>query len=396
MKSLKVIKTEEEYKNALAEIEALMEVSNPNQAQEDELELLGVLVASYEDRHYHICLPDPVEAIKFRMDQEGLTRKDLVKYIGSASKVSEVLNHKLPLSLSMMRALNEGLGIPAEVLLQQPGNELPPCVHTIEKYPFNEMFKLDYFADFFTGTLTEAKTKAEELLEKFFTDYTQGEEIFCKKTEHEDFSSNALSAWKCHIHNLLAHKELAKFNRNALDDMFFDRVARLSFYSEGPRLVEELLNSYGIHFVIQKHLPKTYLDGAAFMLSNGAPVVALTLRYDRVDNFWFTLLHELAHLKYHVADASVGYFDDIDGQTRHSANEKEQQANRQAEEALISDKVWQKEKKELLRGRDVAKVKQFARNYQVAPAIVAGRIHWEKQNFTLYADCIGHVKNLFE
>ena len=395
MKNIHVIKTEDEYKNALERIEKLMEISNPTQAQEDELELLGVLVANYEDKHYPIGLPDPIEAIKFRMDQEGLTRKDLVKYIGSASKVSEVLNHKLPLSLSMMRALNEGLGIPAEVLLQQPGKELPPCVHTIEKYPFNEMFKLDYFANFFTGTLNEAKARAEELLEQFFANFTRGEQIFCKKTEHVDFSADALAAWKCHIHHLLDSKELTKFDRDALDDKFFDRVARLSFYSEGPKLVEELLNSYGIHFVIQKHLPKTYLDGAAFMLSNGTPVVALTLRYDRVDNFWFTLLHELAHLKYHVTDASIGYFDDIDGQTRHSENAKERQANHQAEEALISDEIWQKEKKELLYGHDIAKLEQFARNHQVAIAVVAGRIRWEKQNFTLYAECLGHVKDLF-
>ena len=395
MKNIHVIKTEEEYKNALVRIEKLMEISNPTQAQEDDLELLGVLVADYEDKHYPIGLPDPIEAIKFRMDQEGLTRKDLTKYIGSASKVSEVLNRKLPLSLSMMRALNEGLGIPAEVLLQQPGNELPPCVHTIEKYPFNEMFKLDYFANFFTGTLNEAKTRAEELLEQFFANFTRGEQIFCKKTEHVDFSADALAAWKCHIHHLLDSKELTKFDRDALDDRFFDRVARLSFYSEGPKLVEELLNSYGIHFVIQKHLPKTYLDGAAFMLSNGTPVVALTLRYDRVDNFWFTLLHELAHLKYHVTDASIGYFDDIDGQTRHSENAKEQQANHQAEEALISDEIWQKEKKKLLYGRDIAKLEQFARNHQVATAVVAGRIRWEKQNFTLYSECLGHVKDMF-
>ena len=395
MKNIHVIKTEEEYKNALERIEKLMEISNPTKEQEDELELLGVLVANYEDKHYPIGLPDPIEAIKFRMDQEGLTRKDLIKYIGSASKVSEVLNHKLPLSLSMMRALNEGLGIPAEVLLQQPGNELPPCVHIIEKYPFNEMFKLNYFVNFFTGTLNEAKIRAEELLEQFFANFTPGEQIFCKKTENVDFSANALSAWKCHIHLLLDSKELTKFDRDALDDRFFDRVARLSFYSEGPKLVKELLNSYGIHFVIQKHLPKTYLDGAAFMLPNGTPVVALTLRYDRVDNFWFTLLHELAHLKYHVTDTSIGYFDDIDGQTRLSENAKERQANHLAEEALIPDEVWQKEKNELLYSCDIAKLEQFARNYQVATAVVAGRIRWEKQNFTLYVECLGHVKDLF-
>ena len=88
---------------------------------EEELELLAVLVEKYEEEHYPIEYPDPVEAIKFRMEQEGLEPKDMIKYLGSQSKVSEVLNYKRSLSLAMIRELNQGLDIPAEVLLQNPG-----------------------------------------------------------------------------------------------------------------------------------------------------------------------------------------------------------------------------------------------------------------------------------
>ena len=114
---IRILKNEAEYEAALAEIERLMESPKPDV---DRLELLGLLVSDYEDKHYQIDMPDPVEAITFRMEQMGLTRKDLERYIGSRSKVSEVLSGKRRLSLSMIRALHEGLGIPAEVLLGRP------------------------------------------------------------------------------------------------------------------------------------------------------------------------------------------------------------------------------------------------------------------------------------
>lgn len=87
----------------------------------DELELLTALVVIYEDQNYPISSPDPIEAIKFHMDQLGLTQKDMVSYMGTKSKVSEVLNGKRPLTLAMMRSLNKNFGIPAEVLLREPG-----------------------------------------------------------------------------------------------------------------------------------------------------------------------------------------------------------------------------------------------------------------------------------
>lgn len=119
----KVIKTQADYQAALAQLETLMD-AQPGTRQEEELELFAVLVENYEQAHFPIGLPDPVEAIKFRMEQQGLTRKDLEPFIGSQSKVSEVLNRKRPLSVAMIRALRTGIDIPAEVLLQAPGQHL--------------------------------------------------------------------------------------------------------------------------------------------------------------------------------------------------------------------------------------------------------------------------------
>lgn len=114
----KVIKTEDEYQAALDHISTLMDAA-PGSTREDELDLFAMLVEAYEKVHFPIDLPDPVDAILFRMDQQGLKRRDLIAYLGSQSKVSEVLSHRRPLSLGMMRSLQKGLGIPAEVLLRE-------------------------------------------------------------------------------------------------------------------------------------------------------------------------------------------------------------------------------------------------------------------------------------
>ena len=112
----KMIKNEADYEAALATISTLMD-AQPGTPEADELELHVTLVELYEKKAHPIGRPDPIEAIKFRMEQMGLKHKDMVPFFGSRSKVSEVLSRQRPLSLSMMRKLNQGLGIPAAVLL---------------------------------------------------------------------------------------------------------------------------------------------------------------------------------------------------------------------------------------------------------------------------------------
>ncbi len=115
----KILKTEKEYKAALAELYKHMH-AKPGTQQADRLELWAKLVEDYENVHYPVEPPDPIEAILFRMDQQNLKPKDLEPYLGSKSKVSEVLSRKRTLTLSMIRKLHSGLGIPAEVLLAEP------------------------------------------------------------------------------------------------------------------------------------------------------------------------------------------------------------------------------------------------------------------------------------
>ena len=115
-----VIRTEAEYERTLARIDALMD-AEPGTPEMDELEVLSLMVEHYEDERYPMDMPDPVAAIEFRMEQQGLTRKDLQAYLGSQARVSEVLNGKRALSKEMIRRLHAGLGIPAEVLLQDSG-----------------------------------------------------------------------------------------------------------------------------------------------------------------------------------------------------------------------------------------------------------------------------------
>ena len=113
----KVIRNEADYEAAMARIDELVE-AKLGTPEGDELDLLATLVELYEKDVYPIGPPDPIEAIRFRMEQMGLKQKDLIPFIGSRSKVSEVLSGHRSLSVSMMRKLHEGLGIPAEVLLK--------------------------------------------------------------------------------------------------------------------------------------------------------------------------------------------------------------------------------------------------------------------------------------
>jgi len=113
---IKPIRDEADYKKALVRIESLMDAV-PNTNEFDELEVLSTLIESYELKHYAIDAPDPIEAIKFRMEQEGLIQNDLVALFGNKSRVSEVLNKKRKLTIDMIRNLHQQLNIPFENLL---------------------------------------------------------------------------------------------------------------------------------------------------------------------------------------------------------------------------------------------------------------------------------------
>jgi len=413
----KIIKTEAEYQAALEHLESLMDAA-PGSPEEEELELFSILIEKYEEEHYPIDLPDPIEAIKFRMEQGGLTRKDLQKYIGSQSKVSEVLNRKRPLSLSMMRSLHDGLGIPAEVLLQEPGKKLSDSLYQWKDYPFVEMFKNGYF-DWFKGTLNEAKVYAEEILTRFFSIISQEKElsllairedsaeygvnkeeyfgpekniqyVLCRKSK-ENPDANLIKTWYARVLNLAAQETLPEYKKESLTSSFFHDLVKLSFFDEGPRLAHEYLQKMGIHLIILPHLKRSYLDGASFISPNGNPIVGMTLRYDRLDNFWFTLAHELAHVLHHLDDPNIAFFDETEG-VDESVDSREKEANQFARETLISPSDWQNWFEDTLDYISFDDIESFARMLQVSPAIVAGRIRWERGEYTNFGELLGQNK----
>jgi HTH-type transcriptional regulator/antitoxin HigA len=115
--TIKPIKTKKDYQNALERLEAIFDAKKGS-SEGDELEVLGILIEKYEDEHFPIGFPDPIEAIKFRMEQLGYNQNDLAKIVGLKSRASEILSKKRKLTLEMIRLLHDNLKIPTEVLIQ--------------------------------------------------------------------------------------------------------------------------------------------------------------------------------------------------------------------------------------------------------------------------------------
>ena len=169
MATIRAIRTDEDYESALERIQELLDVLSGADGQiEDadhpartELDVLSDLVEHYESRTVEIGYPDPVAAIEFRMDQAGMTPRDLVPFIGSRSKVSEVLSGKRAITMPMARALHQHLGIPADILLQQPGSSLPDAAGDIDwtKFPLGAMAKAGWIP-----TVQRMKDNAEDLV----------------------------------------------------------------------------------------------------------------------------------------------------------------------------------------------------------------------------------------
>ena len=165
MAEVKPIRTEADYAAALARIDELMDAEQGS-PEGDELDVLADLVEAYENRHVPIDYPSPIAAIEFRMDQAGLTPRDLVPFIGSRAKVSEVLSGKRPITMPMARALHEHLGIPAEVLLQEPGAAADQPEDDIQwrRFPLKEMAKRNWIP-----AVPNPAERAEDLIRGLIT-----------------------------------------------------------------------------------------------------------------------------------------------------------------------------------------------------------------------------------
>lgn len=390
--NIKLIKGKEDYAAAMARLAALMAMDPaPGSKEDGDLELLGLVIEDYERKIVPPPVADPVEAILFRMDQAGLSRKELVNYIGSVSKVSEVLSRKRPLSLSMIRRLHRGLGIPADILLseRETGALLDPETD-YSAFPLKEMAERGCFGSF-KGGLQRLKDHAEEFVEKLLREIGPVAQTptLLRAPLHQrgerKADGPALLAWRlCVIKKARAVALPDAYRKGTVTSRWLKDLAHLSAFQDGPRLAKEYLARAGIVMVIEPHFKGTYLDGAA-MLDNGRPIVALTLRHDRLDNFWFALLHELAHVGRHLDESHPFFADDLD--SPDAADRLEREADDMAGNALIPADTW--EKAAICQAPTAKNVQALARQLDIHPAIVAGRVRHETRNFRLLARMLG-------
>ena len=163
--NIRPIRSDADYEMAMARIESLMDLEDPTRDQEDEIELLSLVIEAHERKTVSIDPPDPIEAIRFRMDQAGLKAADVAHCFGGRSRVYEVLSGRRALNVNMMRALHEHLGIPADILLGRPGARLPePSAYDWKQFPLREMMKRGWLP-----TVKRIAASGEALIDTFLS-----------------------------------------------------------------------------------------------------------------------------------------------------------------------------------------------------------------------------------
>jgi HTH-type transcriptional regulator / antitoxin HigA len=406
---IEVIKSPAHYDEVLARVAELASRDPvPDSDEGRELELLALLLKDYEQREFPLAAPSPVAAIRLRLEQLELAPKDLIPYLGSRSRVSEVLSGKRPLSIAMIRALNTELGIPLESLVSEEIDQGPTENIEWDRFPVRELISRKWID---AGEQQKRSRRlsfsdAQSWMEEFFRPVGGPRMALgvLQKTDHLRTSRNtdryALAAWAAYVRKradlVKAHGE---FRTDQWGPERLRELRSLSRYDVGPRLAVQFLLERGIVVIIAEHLKRTRLDGAAMLLADGTPVIGLTLRHDRLDNFWFTLFHELMHVLLHLTgntfkpDSSSCYFDDLDITTVSSP--VEEQADQEAREALVPWREW--EASAVRYAIAPATVSQLALKIGVGEAIVAGRVRHERRNFRLLSSMVGagEVRPLF-
>lgn len=389
----KVIRTKKQYHEYLAKVEILFDIDLvPHSDDADYFELLTLLIENYEKNHYPITPVEPIDAIKFRMEEKGLKQIDLAPYFGTKSRVSEVLSGKRPLTVSMIKSLSIGLGIAPQTLLgMESESEFTERASNKEinwsKFPVKEMISRGWI----DNIQSKAKSDIEEYVKRFIQQIgeTTASASFKRTLNGDAYSPSThykLYAWVSRVIQKSREKRtISKFDSSVLSQNFMTGLAQLSWSELGPKLAIEYLERYGICVVIEPALKGTSVDGAALKDSDGTPIVALSLRLDRLDNFWFTLLHEVAHIWKHV-DLDKTFVDDIE----HMADTKdkfEAEANRIARETLIPRTIWKRSQAYL--NPSSKSIDGLSRELKIHPSIIAGRIRKESGKYNQFSDLIG-------
>ena len=319
--------------------------------------------------------------------EQQIQRYEAEEYASaSLSRLSEVAN-KLGLSISEIAEFRIASGL-MEI---ESGGDLP-----WKQFPVKDIYSRGWFEGF-SGSLSDAINKADELVKDFVTKSLEKPLAAAARQRLRSNSAvnpYALLAWQCRVIALAEkrrEKNKKKFKLSDITEEWLAKLARLSSCDDSPKKAVEYLENSGILLIVVPHLPNTYLDGAAFLLSSG-PVIAMTLRYDKLDNFWFVLFHEIAHIIKHLHKGTVeSIFDNLEA----DASGVEAEADDLASEVLIPQSKWKTALARYVRSRSA--IMDFAHELEISPAIVAGKIRREANNYVILNDLIGQgeIRKLF-
>jgi HTH-type transcriptional regulator / antitoxin HigA len=322
----------------------------------------------------------PGRILTRELEARGWTQKDLAEITGRpVQTINEIIQAKKQITPETALDLAAALGTSAEFWTNLEANyrlrlarkEQDPQQDIARK---SKLYSLAPIPELIKRGWIQASDSVQELEQQIcdFFGITSIDEppqlainFLC--AQDRDPAQSAQLAWAKRVENIVRQQEVGQFDRKKLRAAIPDILACATVAEEVAK-VPKILLSLGIHFAIVPHLSKTYIDGAAFYLGN-APVIALTLRYDRIDSFWFTLMHELGHI---AAGHQGSYLDNLDSL---EVNAEESEANQLAVDWLMDAKALQKFVHTTTPYFSRKAIVSFAQNQKRHPGIILGRLH---------------------
>ncbi len=397
---MKPIRDEAGYEAALARIGALM--SAPEGSPEvDELEVLSILVEKYEEETYPIPEAAAHEVLKLVMEENDLAPRDMIPFLGSPSTVSKVLNGKRELTPAQIRTLSKHLHIPVAALFSEapePDEPTPGGGVDWSAFPLVEMSRRALFGvEHLRATARGLAERAAEVIPALIG--TARLDFACPPRLRQGIKTGpasdpfAVMAWLIEVAKR-GQERGSQVPYRALSRQDLRTLATMSKLgsADGIKGAIAFLEDRGVPVVIVRHYKKTKIDGGVVVLDGGRPVIGLSLRHDKVDSFWFTLLHEAAHIVLgHVSDYVADEFLDME-----SYGEDERAANALVEDVTIPSASFNAAIPNPAQAT-LSIMFGLAQQFDIALPIVVGRVQFKANDYRKFSKYVGRnvVRRLF-
>lgn len=323
----------------------------------------------------------------------GLNQKQLAELVGTTQSVISRLEdadyggHSVKMLVRIANALGQQLKVSIvdeRLVVERPEEEQRAeravIQHLVDRSPAPEMVRRGWIEG---DTLEEMRVTVAA----FLGVRPRTAPAFFRRSKASKADEAAMICWLTKVEIEASREDVGDFSAERVQRQV-TALARLSAREDGPVRAVRWLAARGVRCVFVRHLGKTYLDGAAMLLDDAKPAVALTLRHDRIDSFWFTLLHEIGHLVKHQDRLATEPILDERIDLR-SEDATEEQANEFARTAWVSDKQWQEFRRSAGPIPSKVRIRNFAARLGVAPALAAGRLQFEMGRYQFYRGLIG-------